>query len=147
METSTARQDADLDALGPVDYLVVEFPADRADFSGAMATELTALMERGLIRVLDLLLIRKEADGSFDVDEIKDADESDLGAMRALEAELAMLIAEEDIAAIADTLEPGTIAAVLVYENSWAAPFAAAVRHSGGLLVADGRIPVQALIA
>jgi hypothetical protein len=138
---------SELDVLGPVDYVVVEFPAGKADFSGAMATELEALVSSGLVRVLDLLLIRKDLDGSVEVDELRDVDESDIGQFRTVEAELAMLLAAEDVDAISMVLEPGSVAAVLVYENSWAAPFASAVRRSGGQLVANGRIPAQALLA
>jgi hypothetical protein len=135
------------DVLGPVDYLVVEFPADKANFSGEMAAELTSLVDRGLVRVLDLLLLRKESDGSVEVDELHEVDSSNLGQLRALEADLAMLLAENDVEEIGKVLEPGSIAAILVYENSWAAPFASAVRRSGGQLVADGRIHTQALLA
>lgn len=138
---------SELDVLGPVDYLVVEFPAGKADFSGAMAAELQSLVDRELVRVLDLLLIRKDADGSVEVDELHEVDESDVGQLRTLEADLAMLLAEEDVEAIGMALEPGSVAAVLVYENSWAAPFASAVRRSGGQLIANGRIPTQALLA
>ena len=81
------------------------------------------------------------------VDELHDVDESDLGQLRALETDLALLLAEEDLEEIGKVLEPGNIAAVLVYENSWAAPFASAVRRSGGQLVADGRVHTQALLA
>lgn len=138
---------SELDVLGPVDYLVVEFPAGKADFSGAMAAELQSLVDRELVRVLDLLLIRKDADRSVEVDELHEVDESDVGQLRTLEADLAMLLAEEDVEAIGMALEPGSVAAVLVYENSWAAPFASAVRRSGGQLIANGRIPTQALLA
>jgi hypothetical protein len=136
-----------LDVLGPVDYLVVEFPRDKANFSGEMAAELTALVDRGLVRVLDLVIMSKDLDGAVAVDEVHEVDESDLGQLRALEADLAMVLAEEDLEAIGKVLEPGNLAAVLVYENSWAAPFASAVRRSGGQLVADGRIHTQALLA
>ena len=136
-----------LDVLGPVDYLVVEFPADKANFSGEMAAELTALVDRGLVRVLDLVIMSKDLDGAVAVDEVHEVDQSDLGQLRALEADLAMLLAEEDLEAIGKVLEPGNLAAVLVYENSWAAPFASAVRRSGGQLVAYGRIHTQALLA
>lgn len=136
-----------LDVLGPVDYVVVEFPAAEANFSGEMAAELTSLVDRELVRVLDLLLVRKDADGSVAVDELHEVDASHLGQLRALEADLAMLLAAEDVEEIAKVLEPDKIAAVLVYENSWAAPFASAVRQAGGQLVADGRIPTQALLA
>ena len=136
-----------LDVLGPVDYLVVEFPADKANFSGEMAAELTSLVDRELVRVLDLLILRKDLDGSVTVDELHEVDASNLGQLRALEADLALLLAEEDVEAIGEVLEPGNIAAVLVYENSWAGPFASAVRRSGGQLIADGRIHTQALLA
>lgn len=135
------------DVMGPVDYLVVEFPADKANFSGEMARELTALVDRELIRVLDLVLLRKEADGSVEAAELPDADERDVGTLRALEADLAMLLAEEDVEEVGRALEPNSYAAVLVYENSWAGPFASSVRRSGGQLVANGRIPTQALLA
>ena len=140
-------EDNTLDVLGPVDYLVVEFPADKANFSGEMATELTSLVDRELVRVLDLLLLRKDLDGSVAVDELRDVDESNVGQLQSLETDLALLLAEEDVEEIGKVLEPGNIAAVLVYENRWAAPFASAVRRSGGQLVADGRIPTQALLA
>ncbi len=135
------------DVLGPVDYLVVEFPADKANFSGEMAAELRSLVEREIVRVLDLVILRKEADGSVEAAELADVDESDVGELLALEGGLAMLLAAEDVEAIGTAIEPGTIAAVLVYENSWAAPFASSIRRSGGQLVANGRIPTQALLA
>jgi uncharacterized protein DUF6325 len=139
--------DADLDVLGPVDYLVVEFPADKADFSGEMARELTSLIERGLVRVLDLVVLRKDLEGSVSVDELHEVDAAEAGELLALEAELGMLLAEQDIEEIGTVLEPGAVAAVLVYENCWAGPFGSAVRRSGGQLVAEGRIPTQALLA
>ena len=138
---------SDLDVLGPVDYLVVEFPADKANFSGEMATQLGSLVDRKLIRVLDLLLLRKDLDGSVEVAELNELAAADVGELLALEANLAMLLAEEDVEAIGAALEPGSVAAVLVYENSWAGPFASSVRRSGGQLVASGRIPTQALLA
>ena len=139
--------DEEVDELGPVDYLVVEFPADKADFSGAMAAELSALVGRGLVRVLDLLILKKNDDGSVEGFESHDFGDDELGELRALEDELALLLAEEDVESIGAAMEPGSVAAVLVYENVWAAPFGAAVRRSGGELVASGRIPIQALAA
>ena len=133
--------------LGPVDYLVVEFPAEKANFSGEMAAELTSLVERGLVRVLDLVLLEKNEDGSIEVAELSNADEATVGKLLSLEGDLAMLLAAEDVAKFAEIIEPGSIAAVLVYENRWAAPFGASVRRSGGQLVANGRIPTQALLA
>jgi hypothetical protein len=112
-----------------------------------MATELTALIERGTVRVLDLVFLKKEPDGSIEGFETHDFGDGELGELRALETELALLLAEEDVEAIGAALEPGSVAAVLVWENAWAAPFASAVRHSGGQLVASGRIPIQALAA
>jgi hypothetical protein len=139
--------DSDVEELGPVDYVVVEFPTDRADFSGAMAAELSALINRGTVRVLDLILLKKELDGTVEGFETHDFDDVDLSGLRELETELALLLAEEDVEAIGAALEPGTVAAVLVWENLWAAPFGSAVRRSGGQLVASGRIPIQALAA
>ena len=139
--------DEDVDELGPVDYVVVEFPADKANFSGEMAAELSALVDRGVVRVLDLLLLKKDLDGSLEGFESHEFGDDELGELRELEAELAMLLAEEDVESIGAALEPGSVAAVLVWENVWAAPFGSAVRRSGGQLVASGRIPIQALAA
>jgi hypothetical protein len=105
------------------------------------------LVDRGIIRVLDLVILQKDDDGNLEAMEISDLDESEAGSLRAYETELAMLLSEDDVIAVAEAIEPGTTAAVLVWENSWAAPFASAVRHSGGQLVASGRIPIQAIAA
>jgi hypothetical protein len=139
--------DINVDELGPVDYVVVGFPADKADFSGAMADELKNLMESGTVRVLDLLLVTKDEDGTVSVAELRDHDDSLVGELRSLEADLSLMLAVEDVERIGGDLEVGSAAAVLVWENTWAAPFASAVRHSGGELLAMGRIPTQALIA
>ena len=117
--------------LGPVDYLVVEFPADKANFSGEMAAELTSLVDRGLIRVLDLVLLVKNEDGSVEAAELAQADEATVGGLLSLVGELATVLAEEDIEKFTEIIEPGSLAAVLVFENSWAAPFASSVRRSG----------------
>jgi Family of unknown function (DUF6325) len=139
--------DINVDELGPVDYLVVGFPAESADFSGAMASELKKLIDSNTVRVLDLVMIMKDEDGSVEASELRDADDSEIGELRALERDLAILLAEEDIEDIGATLAPGSAAAVLVWENTWAAAFGSAVRRSGGELLANGRIPTQALIA
>jgi hypothetical protein len=139
--------DINVDELGPVDYVVVGFPADKADFSGAMADELKKLMESGTVRVLDLLLVTKDEDGTISVAELRDHDDSLVGELRSLEADLSLMLAVEDVERVGGDLELGSAAAVLVWENTWAAPFASAVRHSGGELLAMGRIPTQALIA
>ena len=134
-----------LDGLGPVDYLVIEFPAGEADFSGEIAEELVRLVDAGTIRLIDAIVLTKDADGSVDAVEFEDLEE--LGPLVALEAELAELLAAEDVEHLANAMEPGSVAGVIVYENLWAAPFAAAARRAGGQLVASGRIPIQAIIA
>jgi hypothetical protein len=143
-ETSSVTKDG-IDELGPVDWIVVEFPGSR--FKGEIAPELQTLVERNIVRVLDLLIMRKDEDGTLEAFELSDLDDSELGAMRTYETELAMLLSEDDVTAIAAAVEPGSTAAVLVWENKWAAPFGSAVRRAGGQLVASGRIPIQALLA
>ena len=139
--------DIEVNELGPVDYLVVRFPVGKARFSGEMASELKALIENRAIRVLDLVILTKGDDGSIEAAELRDVDDSDVGELRELERDLAILLAEEDVEQIGEMLEPASAAAVLVWENSWAAPLASAIRRSGGELVTGGRIPTQALIA
>ena len=136
---------ASLDELGPVDYVVVEFPAGASNFTGEMATELRALVDSKTIRVIDVLILTKDADGSVEATELSDVDE--LGELQTIEAELAELLAADDVAQLAVAMEPGSTAGVLIWENLWAAPFASAARRSGGQLIADGRIPLQAIIA
>ncbi|MFZ2176143.1 MAG: DUF6325 family protein [Rhodococcus sp. (in: high G+C Gram-positive bacteria)] len=135
----------EIDELGPVDWIVVEFPGSK--FNGAIAPALGDLVERGIIRVLDFLLLKKDADGSLEAYELSDLDDSEIGELRSYETELAMLLSEDDVEAVAAAIDPGSTAAVLVWENTWAAPFASATRRAGGQLVASGRIPVQALLA
>jgi hypothetical protein len=134
-----------LDELGPIDYLVVEFPAGASNFTGEMAAELIALVEAGTIRLIDVLILTKAEDGSVEATELSEIEE--LGELQALEAQLAELLAEDDIVHLAAAMEPGSVAGVLIWENLWAAPFASAVRRSGGQLIANGRIPIQAIIA
>jgi len=136
---------ADVDQLGPVDWLVVEFPDKQP--TGQIAPHLKDLVDRGLIRVLDLLVLQKDTDGTLNVSELSDLDPSELGELRTTEAELAMVLSEQDVLDLAETIEPGSTAAVLVWENLWAAPFGSAVRKAGGQLVASGRIPIQAVLA
>jgi Family of unknown function (DUF6325) len=134
-----------LDELGPVDYLIVEFPAGASNFSGEMAKELVALVDAGTIRVIDILILIKDEDGSIEAMELSDIEE--LGELQVLEKELAELLAADDVVHLAAAMDPGSVAGVLIYENVWAAPFAAAARRSGGQLIANGRIPIQAIIA
>ena len=134
-----------LDELGPVDYVVVEFPAGASNFTGEMVTELVALVDAGTIRLIDVLILTKDEDGSVEAIELSDVPE--LGELEALEAELAELLAADDVVNLAAAMDPGSTAGVLIWENLWAAPFASAARRSGGQLIADGRIPIQAIIA
>jgi hypothetical protein len=134
-----------LDELGPVDYVVVEFPAGASNFTGEMAAELLRLVDAGTIRVIDILILTKDEDGDVEAMELGDLD--DLGELQALETELAELLAEDDVVHLAAAMEPGSTAGVLIWENLWAAPFASAARRSGGQLIANGRIPIQAIIA
>jgi hypothetical protein len=134
-----------LDELGPVDYLVVEFPAGESNFTGEMARELVALADAGTIRVIDVLILTKDAEGSIDAMELSDIE--NLGPLQQIEAELAELLTEDDVVNLAAAMDPGSTAGVLIWENLWAAPFASAARRAGGQLIADGRIPIQAIIA
>jgi uncharacterized protein DUF6325 len=145
MTTELGEQSVDLGTLGPVDYIVVEFPAGAANFTGEMTDELLALVESGTIRLIDVLILAKNEDGTVDATELSDLE--NVGPLQVIEAELAELLAEEDVAHLAAPMEPGSVAGVLIWENLWAAPFAAAARRSGGQLLANGRIPIQAIIA
>ena len=135
-----------VDQLGPVDWVVVAFPG--TDYGkGQVAPFLTDLVDRGLVRVLDLLFMKKDENGTLELSEMSDMDASELGDIRTAEKDLAMVLSEQDVENLAMTIEPGNSAAVLVWENLWAAPFGSAVRHAGGQLVASGRIPTQAVLA
>jgi hypothetical protein len=134
-----------IDELGPVDYLIVEFPAGAQNFTGEGAAELVRLHDAGIIRIMDILILIKADDGSVEAQELSDLPE--LGDLARLEAELAQTLAEDDVANLAAAMDPGSVAGVLVYENLWAAPFASAMRRAGGQLIANGRIPIQAIIA
>jgi hypothetical protein len=137
--------DRSIDELGPVDYVVVEFPPGQQNFSGEAAEQLLRLHDSGIIRVMDLVVIGKGEDGTVMAQELGDLD--DMGEFARLETELAETLAEEDVLTFGETMQPGSLGAVLVFENLWAAGFASAVRHAGGQLVTQGRIPVQAIIA
>jgi hypothetical protein len=144
-EEGPMRTDASLDELGPVDYMIVEFPAGASNFTGEMAKELLALVDSGTIRLIDILILTKNEDGSVEAMELSDIE--DLGPLQAVEAELAELLAADDVDHLTAAMDPGSVAGVLIWENLWAAPFASAARRSGGQLIANGRIPIQAIIA
>jgi Family of unknown function (DUF6325) len=134
-----------IDELGPVDYLIVEFPVGAQNFTGEGAAELVRLHDAGTIRIMDILILAKADDGSVEAQELSDLPE--LGDLQRIEAQLAQTLAEDDVAHLAAAMDPGSVAGVLVYENLWAAPFASAMRRAGGQLIANGRIPIQAIIA
>ncbi|WP_375385635.1 DUF6325 family protein [uncultured Microbacterium sp.] len=134
-----------LDELGPVDYLIVEFPAGESYFNGEIIEELITLVDQGTIRVIDILILTKDENG--DVEALELSEVGDLGGLLAIEAELAELLAADDVVHLAAAMDPGTVAGVLVYENLWSAPFASAARRAEGQLIANGRIPIQAIIA
>jgi hypothetical protein len=131
----------EINEMGPIDYLIVEWPGRQP--TGEALPYLIDLVDRGLIRILDLAFIAKAEDGSVAALEIADLGD-EIGAF---EGASSGLLGDDDVEEAGAALEPGTAAALLVYENRWAGPFAAAVRNSGGQLVASGRIPVQAVLA
>ena len=130
-----------LEEMGPIDYVVLEWPGEQP--SGEAVPLILDLVDRGIIRVLDIAFLGKDANGNVFAIEIPDLDP----AFAAFVGASTGLIAAEDLQDAAEALEPGTSAAVLIWENLWAAPVAVALRRSGGQLVASGRIPVRQLIA
>ena len=135
----------ELDTMGPIDYLVVEFPGSR--MTGEGLPLLVDLVDRGIIRILDLIFIRKEMDGSVAGVAIADFDADGKLDLAVFEGASSGLLGADEVEDAGSVLEPGSSAGILVYENVWAAPFAAALRRGGGQLVASGRIPVQAALA
>jgi hypothetical protein len=131
---------ADVPEIGPVDYLVVEFPGSHLTGEGLQL--LVDLVDRGIIRIIDLVFVKKELDGSLVTLTLDDL-ELDLSVFDGASSGLA---GEDDIAQAASVLEPGNSAALLIYENAWAAPFAAALRRSGAQVVASGRIPISDIL-
>lgn len=131
--------------LGPIDYLVVEFPGSR--MNGRIFPALLDLVDRGLIRVLDLVFIHKDLDGRLSGLALTDLDGDGVPDPVVFEGVSSGLLGAEDIDEAGGVLEPGSSAGILLYENVWAAPFAAEVRRSGGQLVASGRVPLEDLLA
>ena len=134
-----------LDETGPIDYLVVEFPGNR--MTGEAFPLLVDLVDRGLIRILDLVFVRKDLDGSVVGLELADLNGDGQLDLSVFDGASSGLLGEDDIREAAEAVQAGSSAGILIYENVWAAPFAAAVRRSGGQLVASGRIPIQAILA
>jgi hypothetical protein len=135
----------DLDAMGPIDYLVVEFPGSR--MTGEGLPLLVDLVDRHIVRILDLVFIRKELDGSVSGVEIADLDSDGRLDLAVFEGSSSGLIGADEVEDAGAVLEPGSSAGLIIYENLWAAPLAAAIRRGGGQMVASGRIPVQAALA
>jgi hypothetical protein len=135
--------DSDVE-LGPIDYLVVEWPAGKQP-SGEGLPLLVDLVDRGIIRVLDIAFVRKDDDGTVVGLDLTEFDGDPV--LTVFEGASSGLLGDDDYAEAGAAIEPGCSAALLVYENTWAAPFATALRRSGAQLVANGRIPVNALLA
>ncbi|WP_405681909.1 DUF6325 family protein [Streptomyces sp. NBC_01238] len=134
------------DETGPIDYLVVEFPAG-SRITGQGLLLLVDLVDRGIIRILDLTFVRKNRDGTIDGVELSELTGDGGVDLAVFEGVSSGLIGQDDIDEASAILEPGSAAGILVYENVWAGPFAAALRRSGGRLVANGRIPVHEVLA
>jgi hypothetical protein len=133
------------DELGPIDYMVLEWDGEQP-VTGEVMPLLLGLVDRGIIRILDLAFMLKDADGSVSALDLTEIASEGTG-LEAFEGVSSGLLGQDDLEEAATALEPGTVAAVLVWENLWAAPIAVALRRSGGQLVASGRIPVQAILA
>ena len=131
--------------LGPVDIVVIGFPAG-APMTGEAIPLLLDLVDRGIIRVLDVLFVMENEDGTFSGFEAQDLEADRIGDLKVFEGASSGLLGEEDVATAAEAIEPGTAAVVIVYENRWAGPFVAAVRRNGGVLIDNQRIPAQDLI-
>jgi hypothetical protein len=131
--------------FGPVDIVVIGYPAD-APMTGEAVPLLLDLVERGIIRVLDVLFVMQGEDGTWSGFEATDLDEKGVGDLRLFEGASSGLLGDDDVATASEHLEPGTAAVMIVYENRWAAPFAAAVRRNGGVLLDNQRIPAQDLL-
>lgn len=137
--------DSELETMGPIDYLIVEFPGNR--MTGEGIPLLLDLVNRGIIHILDLAFIRKEADGSISAMRIEDMDAEGAEEFMVFQGASSGLLGNDDMREAANAIEPGNSAGIIVYENTWAAPLATAWRRGGAQLVAGGRIPVQALLA
>ena len=131
--------------LGPVDIVVIGFPPD-APMTGEAIPLLLDLVDRGIIRVLDVLFVMENEDGTFSGFEAQDLKSDRIGDFQVFEGASSGLLGEEDVATAAEAIEPGTAAVIIVYENSWAGPFVAAVRRNGGMLIDNQRIPAQDLM-
>jgi len=130
---------------GPVDYVIVEFESANAD--GSMATAVLDLVDQGIITLLDVTLVAKGDDGSFAMVDFDALEDGDLGGITVLAGARSGLIDDDDLAEAVNAMTPGTTAAVIVYENTWAVPFVTAAHRMGAQFVASGRIPADDLVA
>ena len=137
--------EAQFDEMGPIDYVVLEWPGD-TPVTGEVMAMLLELVDRGTIRILDLAFVAKGEDGSVAAMDLGELEEDGNG-LAEFQGASSGLLGEDDLQEAAVAMEPGTVAGVLVWENRWAAPVAIALRKSGGQLVASGRLPVQAIVA
>jgi hypothetical protein len=137
--------EAHSEELGPIDIVVIAYPAD-APMTGEAVPLLLDLIERKIIRVLDVLFVMQNEDGTFSGFEATDLDAKGFGQFSEFEGASSGLLGDDDVATASEALEPGSAAAMIVYENRWAAPFAAAVRRNGGVVIDNQRIPVQDVI-
>ena len=138
--TEAATDDVE---LGPIDYIVLEYPNGQP--TGEALPYLIDLVDSGIVRILDMALVVKDSDGSHHGITLTELPEV-APAFAVFEGAATGMLDDEDLAEAADLIAPGAAAAILVYENSWAGPFAAAVRRAGGQLVSSGRIPTQSIL-
>ena len=129
--------------IGPVEYLILGFPDNK--FTGAIAPELAALIENGVITLLDLTFISKDADGEVTVIEYDAIEE--LAALAGLDGEVGGILTDEDIDLAVAGLEPNTSAALLIWEDTWAAPLADALRGANGVILEGARVPHELMEA
>ncbi|HXW33814.1 MAG TPA: DUF6325 family protein [Acidimicrobiales bacterium] len=132
---------SDSDVHGPIDFLLLEFQGK--NLKGEVADALMDLVDRGIVRVFDALVVVKEADGSFSGVNLTDLSADDVGSFQVFAGARSGLLGDDDIAEAASAMEPGTVAALIVYENTWAIPFVAAARRAGAEVIASARIPAQ----
>jgi len=137
----TAVQD---EVFGPIDFVLLEFPGEQ--LTGQAGAEVLALVDAGTIRIWDAIVVAKDADGTVRGLELKDLSDEHLGSFSVFAGARSGLVGDDDVAEAANALEPGTVAALIVFENTWAVPFIRATRASGGQLVASARIPADSVV-
>ena len=148
MTDTTTRPDTSstepADVHGPIDFLLLEFPGDK--MTGAAGAALLDLVDRGIVRIYDLLVVRKEDDGSFSGIDVTDLSADDIGGFTAFAGARSGLVGDDDLNEAAGVMEPGTAAALIVYENTWAIPFVGAARDAGAQVIASARIPANVVM-